>query len=365
MNRKIIFLFLLFTSSFLFSSEFTKGKIIYYDGEIEIQRNNKILETDDIGIGFEIEEYDLIATGADGYAEIQVDSSVSDRVLIKIENNSSFYFQIKKQDEKTNFIMRLLSGNIFIKVNKMFSNSSMNVLSRSATLGVRGTEFFVTTSPEGSLLVTCPEGSVSCRSTLGEELIAGDGKIVEFLHGQQLKSRPVSDELLNDFRFEWMVERERVFRSMSFSIIKPVAIQYEELYKRFDEAYNDLKKNGKIFKKYADGKTKIPSSEIMKDKIIVSPAVIKMRGVFYIFEEYFYRVEELDRYNSQAPVKGKIRKGYSISDFMKDYEKDSKDTKKMIVFARYALKSFSAMGTPLPGGNTALEDAFSSNPFGE
>ena len=361
-NKIVCFLFL-FSSFFVYAENFTSGELIYFEGDIEIQRNNEIFETDDIDIGFEIEEFDLITTSSDGYAELKVDSSVSDMILMKIEADSSLYFQVKKETEKKNFDLKMLSGNIFLRVNKLLGRNSMNISSRSAVMGIRGTDLYIKTAPEGSLLVACPVGSVSCKSATGGELFAGGGKAVEMLRGQPIKTKLVSNDLLESYMDEWSTEREKVFRSMSFSVIKPVAIQYQELNKRFDEAYSELKKHRTVFKKYTDGSVNFPNSVVMKDKIQVSPSVIKMRSCFYLFEQQFYRVKELKRYYDEDPVKGKIRKKYSIADFMKDYRKEYRDNIKKMAFARGAFKAFSAMQGEGPGTGSLMDDIFSGNPL--
>jgi FecR-like protein len=363
MIKKIVCFLFLFSAFFVYAENFTSAQLIYFEGDIEIQRNNEILETDDIYIGFEIEEFDLISTSSDGYAELEVDSSVSAMILMKIEPDSSLYFQVKKEEEKKNFDLKMVSGNIFLKVNKLLGRDSMNITSKSAVMGIRGTELYIKTAPEGSLLVACPEGSVSCKSSTGGELFAGNGKAVEMLYGQPIKSKSVSSDLLTSYMDEWSSERERVFKSMSFSVIKPVAIQYKELYKRFDAAYIELIKYKDVLGKYTAGESNFSNSVLMKDKIQVSPSVIMMRSSFYLFEQQFYRVKELKRYFDEDPVKGKISKKYSVADFMKDYGKEYRDNLEKMAFARASLKAFSAMQVSGMGTGSLMDDIFSGNPL--
>lgn len=364
MIKKIAFLFFFVPVSMLFSDNFTKGKLVYYEGELLIQRNGSMMSGNDIETGTVIEEYDLLKTGSEGYAEILVESSVSDKIIIKIEPDSSLYFTVAKKNEKKNFDIKMLSGNIFLKVSKLAGKGSMNISSKSAVMGIRGTELFINTAPDGSLLVSCPEGSVSCRSG-GEEVFAGNGKAVELLYGKSLKTKAVSNDVLDNYRSDWSAEREKVFRSMSFAVIKPSALRYEDLLKRFNTAYKDLKKHNKIFKKYLNAKESFSSSETIKDKITVSPAVINMRSVFYLFEEQFFRIEELKRYHDDIPVKGKIRKKYSISDFMKAYGKKYPDNLEKLAFARAAFKSFTVMEPFGLGPDSLMNDIFTGNPLAE
>ncbi len=181
----------MFPVCLLYAENFSSGELVYFEGEITLQRNNEIYTEDDIEIGSEIEEYDLISTGDDGYAEIMIESAVSKEIIIKVEPNSNMYFSVKKQGESANFNLKLLSGNIFAKVDKIIGNGKMDISSKSAVMGIRGTELNITSAPEGSLLVTCPEGRVSCKSG-GREVFAGNGEAAEMLYGQPAKTKSVS-----------------------------------------------------------------------------------------------------------------------------------------------------------------------------
>ena len=364
MIKKIIIVLLIFPISLLFADNFTSGELVYFEGEITIQRNNEILTEDDIDIGDLIEEYDMISTGNDGYAEVMVESSVSNKIVLKIEPDSNLYFSVKKTKQGEKFNLKLLSGNIFAKVDKLVGRGSMDISAKSAVMGIRGTELYITTAPDDSILVTCPEGKVSCKAG-GREVFAGSGDAAELLHGQPIKSIPLSDDIIEQYRGEWADERERIFRSMSFSIVKPSAIQYENLLERFEKSYKELVKHRKVFEKYMVPGKKIMSTEIVRDKITVSPAVINMRSVFYRFEQQFYRIEELKRYHDEEPVKGKIRKKYDIKDFMKDYGKQYKDTRKKLAFTRAAFKYFTLMEPVGPGTNSLMDDIFNTNPLAE
>ncbi len=59
------------------------------------------------------------------------------------------------------------------------------------------------------------------------------------------KQNLYQNENIDTFKKEWASERERLFKSMAFSIIKPSAIQYEEFLEKFDKLYKELKKHKK------------------------------------------------------------------------------------------------------------------------
>ena len=362
MIKKIFIILFLFPVPFLFAANFTTGELVYFDGEVGIQRGDALITEEDIETGEIIEEYDLVSTGSDGYAEILIKSTVSEKIILKIEPDSNLYFSVDRKSSSETFSLKMLSGSIFAKVNKLVGNGSMDISSKSAVMGIRGTELYITSSPDGSLLVTCPEGEVSCR-TGGSEVFAGNGNAAEILYGRPAKTLSVSNDMAERYRVEWAAERERVFRSMSFSIIKPAVVQYQELYSSFEKSYRELKKNKKVFNRYLKQDKPAAASETVKDKIKVSPSVISMRGVFFRFEQQFYRIKELKRYYDEDPVKGKIDKKYSISDFMDDYGKNYNDIEQELLFTRSALKAFTVMDSFGPGQNSLMDEIFSGNPL--
>ena len=361
MKKIIVFLFLI-PVPLICAGNLTTGELVYFEGELSVQSGNDLITEDDIEIGQIIEEYDLVSTGSDGYAEILVNSSVSEKIILKLEPGSNLYFTLDKKSGGDKFSIKMLSGSIFAKVNKLIGNGEMDISSKSAVMGIRGTELYITTAPDGSLLVTCPEGNVSCKSG-GAEVYAGNGNAAEMLYGRPAKTISVSDDIAERYRKEWAAERERIFRSMSFSIIKPSAIQYEELYNDFEKNYKELKKFKKIISKYLEKDKTVTASEAVKDKISISPSVLRMRGIFFRFEQQFYRIKELKKYYDEDPVKGKVRKKYTIADFMKDYSKNYNDVEKELLFARAAFKAFLIMSSSGPGQSSLVDEIFSGNPL--
>ena len=101
---------------------------MYFEGEVSIQRDNDLLTEDDIEIGEIIEEYDLVSTGSDGYAEILVESSISKRIVLKLEPDSNLYFTVEKKGSENKFNLKMLSGSIYAKVDKLIGRGSWTLL---------------------------------------------------------------------------------------------------------------------------------------------------------------------------------------------------------------------------------------------
>jgi len=342
-KRLLTSLILLLSALITVNQADAQGRVLYSDGDVELHKGGELLDGKDIRQGTELQEFDLIRTGSDGFTEIEITSQGSGSILIKAENNTSFYYSALKKPESTETVINMLSGSIGIKLKKMTSGDKLNVFSRNAVLGAKGTEFNIAASPDGSILVTCPEGIVSCSLSSGEEVIAGSGMIVEVLQGRQIKGVDVGIENLEMYRAEWFTERVKVFRAGAFSLTKPVIIQYEELADRFNIYYKELKEFEKLFRKYSIESDDIDEGEIIEDKIMVSQAVLNMKSVFFTFDEFFYRIDEIKRFHDLIPVKGTLRKKYDIDDFMKDFQKNYKGMAKKAAYTRQVFRIYEQM----------------------
>jgi len=196
--------------------------------------------------------------------------------------------------------------------------------------------------------------------------------IVDVIQGRHLKIVDISPEMFDVYKTEWSAEKLRMFRAGSFSLTKPVIIKYEEYLEKYNLFYKEFRGYDKIFRKYKDlnivpEKPSIPDdnnsiisksdnsaqnetvdenmemNDIIADKMKVSPAILRMRNVFFTYEELFYRIKEIKSYHDQVPVKGSLRKKYDIDDFMKDFQKNYKAAEKKNSYVRQSFNIYSKM----------------------
>ncbi len=386
MNRLGFILF----SGLLFLSSFTalhavnaKGILVYLDGTVEIHKNGEITGPKNLNPGFELEDYDLLETGTDGYAEFDINAFISDgtydRISVKIENNTSVYFKSSKNRDEDFLQLILFTGGMTVNTGKLSSGRNMTVRAAgNAVIKVNDADFDVLTAPDGSILVTCNEGSLECGiapgsasgSTLTEK--AASGMVVDIIQGRNIKILDISPEMFDLYKTEWSAEKLRMFRAGSFSLTKPVIIKYEEYLEKYNLYYKEFRGFDKIFRKYKDliiepdepsmpydndsilqksdnsvqneiADENMEMDALIADKIKVSPVVYKMRNVFFTYEELFYRIKEIKRYHDQIPVKGSLRKKYDIDDFMKDFQKNYKATEKKNSYVRQSFNIYSKM----------------------
>lgn len=374
MKRLVLILFscLLFLSICSLLSADAKGTLVYLDGNVEIHKSGEITGIDKLKTGFEINCYDLIETGADGYAEFEISQfmpeSAAESVILKIENYTSVYFVSGKNMEEGFVQLHLLTGSINVKTGKLPSGEGMTV--RTAGDGLvkaNDASFCVVTAPDGAILVACSEGDLEFSIPSDRMVMekAEAGMIVDAVPGHNIRSLDISAERFDVYKTEWSAERLRVFRSSAFSLTKPVLIQYEEYLEKYNLFYKELRASDKIFNKYKDSIIQYGSDDIVNkadntvesqtdgenlkkkdiiaDKLKAAPAVFKMRNIYFTFEELFFRIKDIKRYHDQIPVKGALRKKYDIDDFMKDFQKNHKTVEKKNTYVRQAFNIYSKM----------------------
>ncbi|MCL2294964.1 MAG: hypothetical protein FWC36_08895 [Spirochaetes bacterium] len=357
MKKKIFILYLLIigSSAAVFAQE-VSARIVSLGGSAEIHSGRSITNESAIDVGFIVREADLVSTGSDGYVELEI-TSPSNIVFVKINRNSAFYFMRKQADA---IFLRILSGDAEIRITEAFLDDKVNV-SLGKMLLYGGREFGVTLAPEGSVLLTCTEGSVLCRTVLGRQYYIEAGMTLEFLPNRSPRSNEIGSENFPRFRNDWFAERVRLFRLGAFSITRQRIDRYEESAKQFTLFYNELVKFESIFEKYKNGTEGIARSTILGDKAKIESAISDMKSIFFRHEELFYSVVESKNLHNQFPIRGALRRRYTIADFMGDFERNYEQMVKKASHTRQMLKIYSKMSDN--NFSTALiEEIFNVNP---
>ena len=153
-NLIIAFIVLIMCFLYISCSENTdgpKGKFIITQGKVYIMRGNNLIPAK---VGVKVFQGDIIKTGNDGVAVISIKKSQAE---FEVQQNSEF--EIKEVGSgKENFILK--AGGVWTKVNRLLKNDTFSLDTPTATLGVRGTKFYV--YQVGDLHVVCQcQGSVN------------------------------------------------------------------------------------------------------------------------------------------------------------------------------------------------------------
>ena len=338
------------------------GKIVYLEGQVDIHRNGELLDWEGVDIGFSIEAFDLIETATDGYSEIQLTLPQSGGAVIKVQKNTAFYFEVQTVSGKPQTNFRMLAGSIAMRVKNMTAGQEVTVSTQSAVMGVRGTDFMVSSGADGSVLITCVEGAVSCVDSQGRELYAKPGAVVEQNAGEASRAVSVKPEDVDAYRGSWLALREEVFKAGAAVFIQTYALRYLDNLPQFQAAYNELAKNYTLLRNAISRGSSTPQGTLMQVKREVSQSIFKMRGIFPMFEHTFYYLDLLEGYHRQGFGKGLLKKRYTTDDFFAEYLKGRKEMKKQMDVVRHMFKLYVLLDH-LISGDSMMDDVFGGSPI--
>ena len=356
-NRNLLIVFfvmLLFLISTAVFAADPIGQVVYLEGIVDLQRDGEILELWDSDIGFEIYNYDMIETGYDGFVEIEVTSHKTRGTLIKVENDTAFYFDSAKMGGASRTNVTMMSGSLAFKVQKLTGNEELNVRTESAVMGVRGTEFNVQRAPEGSVLVTCVEGKVACEDDRKMERYAMPGSVVEKRSGSSLSRVDIDVGDENLYGAYWSGKREEIFRSGADTFVKGYSAQFNNYLPRFLEAYDNLLAVKSQLETYGLEENQGAggfSSKMITVKADTSDEMIMMRSILPLFEHSFYAVQVLERYHQQGIGRTMIERNYSSDEFFDDFSRRKIELKNKLADVRYCIKLYMNISRAAsPGG---------------
>jgi outer membrane protein OmpA-like peptidoglycan-associated protein/flagellar hook assembly protein FlgD len=138
-----------------------KAEIIFLVGEVFVASGSDSWSRAEIGDT--LEEGTRIRTAEDSYCEIVINSGT----IFRMKDRSELRLVMLPADERQNkSLLQLLTGEIFVKVEKVAYRSDDNIATRSVNLSVRGTEFLVRhkgNENTGFTKLLVADGSVKAR----------------------------------------------------------------------------------------------------------------------------------------------------------------------------------------------------------
>lgn len=319
------------------------GEAVYLEGEVGVVRNSEALDSSDVQVGMDIENFDLVKTGSEALAEVRISASNAPKISVKVAPNTRFSFEISKLGGAQQSSIGLLTGSLTLKVAKLTGSQQVKVRTDSTAMGVRGTEFTVSSPPSGDILITCDEGEVSCTDEDGDQLTAAPGTAIEKAAGERLRSVPVAVSNLVTFRENWLAERIAALRANALPAIRAYAVRYEALSEQFAKNYEELMKRKTIISKWTLEDKKGASGgrmEVMKEKKQVIGALLKLRKTLFLFERIYYRLLELEAYHEMGNGKGLIRSGYTTEQFFNRMRGERRTLEARMASIRYIAKLY-------------------------
>jgi hypothetical protein len=320
------------------------GDASYIEGTVGLQRDGRQMDSSEVQTGLAIQNFDLVKTGADGLAEVRVTAPKAAGATIKVSPRTQFSFELNNTGSRQQTFVGLMSGTLALTVAKLTGSQDMSVHLDGAVMGVRGTEFTVTSPPSGDLLVTCRSGDVVCTDENGNEFHATPGSAVEKKFGEKFATLEVKGDV-EEFRKKWEDERVAFLKEHAIVVIQREAARYDALADEFTESYAALQEKKEILAKWEreEKSGKIGSStEVEKEKGEIAELIANLRETQFLLERVHYRLRALkEEYHDQGYGKGDIRKGLTTKAFFERFEKDRPDLEARMAFVRHMIKMFS------------------------
>ena len=157
------FLIILFISSNIFSE--VVARIIKINGRVNLKLNGNEYFDEDVRVGLPISNGDGIKVGSNGFCAIMF---VDDKSIIKIRENSKFYF-IDTQNTRT---IDLKYGTLLNDVKKKNRNKSFRIQTPVSVASVKGTKFAAISSQSGTDQFIGKEGLFDVLNMVSGETVS-------------------------------------------------------------------------------------------------------------------------------------------------------------------------------------------------
>jgi hypothetical protein len=321
------------------------GEIVYLEDGVELTRDQSVIPYQEVFMGLELENLDLITTDRTGYAELELGGAGSPSATLKVTPGTTFCLELSSLGRDRATSIGMITGSLSAKVAKLSGRQKLELSTESALMAVRGTEFTVTLSPAGDMLLSASEGRVSCVDESGAELFAAPGQVVEKRPGELFREVPVALSSLQTFRQEWYAERLSVFKANALKAISSYALRYLNAKGRFDSAYAGLQQETEVLQKwYAEDRRGQMGSrlELLREKKRIIGHLLELRKVLFIFERIYFRLAELEGYFEQGYGRGNIQAGLSSAGFFQRFDAEKRELARKMAEVRYVTKLYAA-----------------------
>jgi hypothetical protein len=294
--------------------------ISYAVGPVSITRDGQQVSAKDIGDP--IYDDDYISTGAGASLSFDLLPRTGMRGSITLQPRTSMYFRMDLVKGEKQNQAELIAGQVGLKLKKIVGSPGMTVTTETAVCGVRGTEFQVTASPSGDVLIDCDEGEVSCSSD-NVTASAVPGQVVEKRQGQRLARKALAASAYADYRRAWLADEEAAFARNAPKAARAILLRYLELQKKLGEVADALARD-KDISAWMEQKRKgiAPSpadlAELGKRIADVAKRLAQAELLLGAMERIDARVAALGsalERGDKSAMRESLRPGFSVGDF--------------------------------------------------
>ncbi|GAB1432488.1 hypothetical protein MASR2M29_11130 [Spirochaetota bacterium] len=325
------------------------GELVYAHGNVSVLRAGGKKEA--VDIGDVVRPFDILMTGQDSRAEIDIASGKAGGSSIKLAENTIFYFDTKELDDKSRkTAVQLLGGSIAVKVDRL-AGGSFNVASDETVLGVRGTVFYVDSIADGSMLLSCFEGLLAV-TTDNTKSFAEAGQAVSKMAGELPRTTQPGTQGLNDYRTAWNKDSMESYARLSIGLIDSYSAVLDNNKTAFDKACKAMLAREDILKTWRDeraaGKAPRFTDYITEKKTMAALLFDCLEGLF-IIEKPYYKLVTMKAIHDKGIGKGQLKSGKSSTEYFGSFEASTQSLAVSMAKVREALDLFNwaSAGSPL------------------
>jgi hypothetical protein len=265
-------------------------------------------------------------------------------MTVKVSPSTQFSLEMGKLGQKQQTTVGLLTGTVALKVSRLASSQAVSVRTEAAAMGVRGTEFTVTSPPSGDILVTCDEGEVLCDD--GETPVTAlPGTAVEKWADEPLRQASLEGASLQQFRERWVAARIATLRENALARIVKDVVRYRRLVVAFDRNYAELMRQQRVLAKWQreDRAGRIGSlREVNQEKKDILRHLKALRAIQWAFEPVYVRLLQLKELHDQGFGRGTVEGGETTTIFFQRLEREKREMQRKLAIVRWVTKMYAA-----------------------
>ncbi|MGA2762173.1 MAG: FecR domain-containing protein [Spirochaetia bacterium] len=317
------------------------GDTVYLEGGVSLERGGQQLDQSEVQTGLAIENFDIVRTGPDGLAEVTIDNPKAPAMTVKVSPRTQFSFELSRLESRQQTSVGLSGGTISLKVGKLTGTQDLNVVLDNAVMGVRGTEFSVTSTPSGDLLVLCTTGDVVLTDENGKEVHAIPGTAIEKLAGGRFNTVTVGSADPGDFRNKWEDARIAALKANALEVIQREVQSYDRLQDEFTEEYAALQEKREILARWETEEKNgtIPAgADVGKEKAEIADILADLRETQFLLQRAHFRLLGLKELHDQGFGDGDLGRGLTANAFFVRFEKDRAELEREMASVRAAVR---------------------------
>jgi hypothetical protein len=269
------------------------AQISFAGGEVAVRRGEHLIPNADAGMA--LLPFDLVQTGESGRMEILLNPACAEETRLEVGARSTFYFDLCGAGEAKSGRLRLLKGTLTVELPKD-GGTALTLSSDATRAGADGTVFFVESAEDGTLLVSCAEGQVSCRGVDGSDFLARPGTAVESSADGSLFPKMLPDERLAVYRSSWRIEKDASLAKSGASTALALFTALEADRKAFEAAAEGLETQAPVlaaWEQRLEAGKPFASDEARAERKDVATALLASLAALPSFERPYYRLADL------------------------------------------------------------------------